>query len=234
MSDFMPFDFIELDRSRDIADQLDRNAIFLCFRIEPGVLQIRERADRGGDRAEMRDGLDDVARPGLALAADHCRALVDTAKRLAEVACAADEGHLELMLLHVELNVGRREDLAFVDVVDAERFQDLRLDEVSDAALRHDRNGHSAHDLDDLLRIAHACDATRGADVRRDALQGHDRHGARIFGDPRLLGGDDIHDHAALEHPREAAFQRPRTGRTVRSGSVLRRGHVYAIVTPCP
>src|SRR5688572_7178137 len=138
------------------------------------------------------------------------------------------------MLLNVELHVRWRQDLALVDVVDAERFQHLGFGEVSDAALCHDRNGHSAHDLDDLLGIAHARDAARGADVRRHAFQGHHGDSAGIFGYPRLLRGDHIHDHAALEHARETAFQRPRTGRTVRSWGVLWRGHVYAIVTPCP
>jgi len=179
-------------------------------------------------------GLDDVSGARLALATDHRRAFVDAAQGLTEVARAANERHLEVVLLDVELLVGRREYLALVDVVDAEGFQDLRLDEVSDATFRHDRNGHGAHDLDDLLGITHARDATRRADVRRDALEGHDRHRARVLRDPRLLCGDHVHDHATLEHAREAAFQRPSTGRTIRSGGVLRRGHMYAIVTPCP
>ena len=36
--------------------------------------------------------------------------------------------------------VGGRQHLALVDVVDLERLQDLRLDEVPDAALGHDRD----------------------------------------------------------------------------------------------
>ena len=113
------------------------------------------------------------------------------------------------MLLNVELLVGRRKNFTLVDVVDTESFKHLSLDKVPDPALRHDRNGHGAHDLDDLLWIAHSRDPTRGADVRRDTLERHHRHGARVLRDPRLLRGDHIHDHAALEHAREAAFERP-------------------------
>ena len=38
------------------------------------------------------------------------------------------------------------------------------------------------------------------------ALQRHDRGGAGGLGDPRLLGGDHVHDHAALEHLGEAGL----------------------------
>jgi hypothetical protein len=38
--------------------------------------------------------------------------------------------------------VGRRQHLGLVDVVDAELLQHLRLDEVADAGLRHDRDRH--------------------------------------------------------------------------------------------
>jgi hypothetical protein len=43
-------------------------------------------------------------------------------------------------------------------------------------------------------------DSALGADVRGDALERHHRAGAGVLGDPRLLGGRDVHDHAALEH----------------------------------
>ena len=60
-------------------------------------------------------------------------------------------------------------------------------------------------DLADLLRIGHARDAAVAPDVRRHALERHDGAGARLLGDPRLLGVDDVHDDAALEHLGEAA-----------------------------
>ena len=50
------------------------------------VVQGLEPADLAGDRAHVAHGLDDVAGAGLALGADHRRALADAAQRLAEVA----------------------------------------------------------------------------------------------------------------------------------------------------
>ena len=50
------------------------------------------------------------------------------------------------------------------------------------------------------------------ADVGRNALERHHRDGAGILGDLRLLGVDDVHDHAALEHLGEAALDAHRAG----------------------
>ncbi|MDQ0575559.1 hypothetical protein QFZ29_001782 [Agromyces albus] len=51
-----------------------------------------------------------------------------------------------------------------------------------------------------------------GADVGGDALEGHHGDGASVFGDARLLGGDDVHDDAALQHLGEAALDTARAG----------------------
>ena len=104
------------------------------------------------------------------------------------------------------LDVGGRQHLRLVDVVDLEGLEDLGLGEVADTALGHHRDRHGLLDLPDLLRVGHARDAALHPDVGGDALQGHDRHGARRLGDPRLLGVDDVHDDAALEHLREPAL----------------------------
>ena len=87
----------------------------------------------------MPNCLDDVARPGLALRSDQSRALAYPPQRLAEVGGAADEGHLECPLVDVVLLVGWREHLALVDVVHAEGLEHLRLGEVTDSGLGHDR-----------------------------------------------------------------------------------------------
>ena len=97
----------------------------------------------------MRHGVDDVAGAGLALRADHRRALRDATQSLAEIGRAADERHLERPLVHVVRDVRGREHLGLVHVVDLERLQDLRLDEVADAALGHHRDRHRLFDLQD-------------------------------------------------------------------------------------
>jgi hypothetical protein len=79
-------------------------------------------------------------------------------------------------------------------------LQDLRLDEVADARLGPDRDGDRVHDAHDHRWVAHARDTAGGADVRGHALERHHGDGTRVLGDLCLLGRDDIHDHAALEH----------------------------------
>jgi hypothetical protein len=48
--------------------------------------------------------------------------------------------------------------------------------------------------------------------MRATPLQRHDSHGARVLGDLRLLDGDDVHDHAALEHLGQAGLDSQRSG----------------------
>ena len=58
----------------------------------------------------------------------------------------------------------------------------------------------------DHQRVAHSRDAAVAADVRRDALERHHGRRARLLGDQRLLGVDDVHDDAALEHLGQAGL----------------------------
>ena len=61
-------------------------------------------------------------------------------------------------------------------------------------------------DVVDEVGVAHAGDAALGADVGGDPLERHHGDGAGVFGDPRLLGGHHVHDHAALQHLGESAL----------------------------
>ena len=100
----------------------------------------------------------------------------------------------------MELFVGGRENLGFVDEVDAHRFENPGFDDVANAGFGHDGDRDGGHDLLDHLRVAHAGDAAVFADVRRDALQRHHRDGSGLLGDHGLLDVDDVHDDAAFEH----------------------------------
>jgi len=150
--------------------------------------------------------LDAVAWPRLSLGPDHGGALGDPAERLTQVAAAADEGHLEAVLVDVVLLVGRRQHLGFVDVVDAERLEDLSLDEVADPGFRHHRDGHCGLDLLDQAGVAHPRDAAVPADVGGHPLERHHRARPGLLGDAGVLGGDDVHDHAALQHLGQAGL----------------------------
>jgi hypothetical protein len=131
------------------------------------------------------------------------------------------ERHREGPLVDVVGVVGRGQHLGLVDVVDAQRLQHLRLDEMTDACLGHDRDRHRADDGVDHVRVAHARHAALGTDVGRHPLERHDGDGAGVLGDLRLLGGDDVHDDAALEHLGHAALD-PRGSD---GGLVLRHVH---------
>ena len=102
--------------------------------------------------------------------------------------------------------VGGREHLGLVDVVDLERLEHPRLHEVPDARLGHHGDRHRLLDARDHLRVGHARHAAVAADVRGHALERHHGGRAGILGDLRLLGGDHVHDHAALEHLGQAAL----------------------------
>jgi hypothetical protein len=83
---------------------------------------------------------------------------------------------------------------------------------VPDPALGHHRDRNGLLDLADLVRVGHARDSALAADVGRDALERHHRDGARVLGDPGLLGIRDVHDHPALQHLGEAALDPHRPG----------------------
>ena len=159
------------------------------------------------DLAHVLDGVDHVAGARFALGADHGRAFGDAPEGLAQVAGAADEGCLEGVLVDVVGLVGGGEDLGLIDEVDAELLQDLGFGEVADAGLGHDGDGYRRDDALDEFGAGHAGHAALGADHGGNALQSHDRDGARLFGDAGLLHVHHVHDDAALEHLRQADLE---------------------------
>src|SRR6266536_73550 len=213
-----------------LGEQVDRRAQLLGLAHQLGVPEAVEAADAVVDRAHVADRLDHVAGARLALGADHGGALRDPAQGLAEVAAAADEGHLELVLVDVVLLVGRGQDLGLVDVVDLQRLQDAGLHEVADPALGHHRDGDRGLDARDQLGVAHAGDAAIAADVGGDPLQGHHRAGAGLLRDPGLLGRDDVHDHAALQHLGQPGLD---LERRFDDAASVGFGHGVGILPPC-
>ena len=187
----------------DILHQLDRNGQLLCGFVKLVLAQVLNAADFRVHRTHMGDGLYNVARARFALGADHACALCNAAERFTEVTCAADERHVELGLVDVIYIVGGGEDFTFVDVVDFNGLKNLRLYEMTDAALRHDRNGNRLLNAANHAGVAHTGNTARRADVRRDALKRHDSARASLLGNLCLLRGGNVHDDAALEHLRQ-------------------------------
>ena len=131
----------------DHADQFVGGLVVLGGGVEFLLAEDGEGAHLAGDLAHVLDGVDDVAGAGFAFGADHGRAFGDAAQSLAQVARAADKGSGEGVLVDVVGLVCGGEDLALVDEVDAQFLKNLRLGEVADAGLGHDRNRHGLNDL---------------------------------------------------------------------------------------
>src|SRR3954451_17187176 len=115
----------ELPVGRDLLDEVGWSLQLLRGDEQLVLAHALELPNLPEDVPELADGFDDVAGSGFALRPHHRGALVDPAERLAEVPAAADERDLERVLVDVVRLVGRGEDLGFVDVVDAERLEDL-------------------------------------------------------------------------------------------------------------
>jgi hypothetical protein len=147
----------------------------------------------------------------LALSANHRGAFSDATSRLSQVPAAAHERNLERVLVDVVLFVGGSQDLRFVDVVDAQRLQDLRFNEMADPALRHDRDGHRRHDRADEVGVGHPRHAAFLANVGGHALEGHHRASSGLLCEAGVLRRDDVHDHATFEHLGKAGLDLERT-----------------------
>src|SRR5262249_54864554 len=138
--------------------------------------------------------------------------------------------NIKRMLIHMVCFIGWREHFALIDVINTERFEDLRLGKMADAALGHYRNRNGFHDLANLFRRCHARNPAFGADLRRNAFERHHRNRAGLLGDLSLARIRHVHDDAAFEHFGEAGLQAKASRRTV----VLRHveylnGYLFAI-----
>ena len=175
------------------------------------------------DLTHVLDGMHHVAGTGFALGADHGRALRNPTQRLAQVPRAAHEWNFESVLVHVMSFVSRSQHFRLIDVVHAQFLKYLGFSKMSDTALRHYGNGNRRHDFANLFGRGHARHTTLSANLRRNALQRHDRNGASFLGNHGLLGIGDVHDHAALEHFRQSSLQAQAVGvPVVMRGGVLR------------
>jgi hypothetical protein len=191
--------------ARDLRDEIERSAEVLRFRHELLRAERRQLSDVRAHGAKVLHGLDDVARPRLSFRSDHRRSFTDAPQSLAEIAAAADEGNVERALVDVELLVGGVRT-SLVDEVDLEGLEDPRFHEMADSALGHHGDVHCAQNGLDHRRVARAGDTALLADLGGNAFERHHRRGTGVLGDRRLLGVDDVHDDAPLEHFGRAYF----------------------------
>ena len=107
-----------------VLDQLKRRLMVLGGREQLVLRHDGELLHLLLDGTHVTHGLDNVARPGFALGANHRRAFANTPQRLTQISRTANEGNfLEGALVDVVRLIGRGEHFALVDVVDTERFE---------------------------------------------------------------------------------------------------------------
>jgi hypothetical protein len=94
--------------------------------------------------------------------------------------------------------VSRRQNLRFINIIDSDSFQDLRLNEMTDAHLRHYRDSDRVHDLQDQFRITHPRYASVSPDISRNPFQRHYCDCASLLSNPGMFGRHDVHDHATF------------------------------------
>ena len=171
------------------------------------VVHARQSANLALHQSHVTHGLNNIARTGLTLGANHRGTFGNTAQGLTQVLGATDKGHVELRLVDMVDVVGGREYLALVDVVNLDGLQDLCLGNVTDAALGHDGDGDSLLNAANHLRVAHTTHTTCSTDVGGDAFEGHDGTGTGSLGNPGLFGSRHVHDNTALQHLSQLAVQ---------------------------
>src|SRR5579875_1147538 len=104
----------------------------------------------------MRHSLNDVPRARLTLCTNHRCAFTNAPQCLSQVLCTANKRHRKLRLVDVELVIRRRQHFTLIDVIDTHSFEDTRLYDVTNTALRHHRNGYSFHNFLNDSWISHA------------------------------------------------------------------------------
>lgn len=97
----------------------------LRLRVSARLKDTSSTANLGIDSAHVLNGLNDITGTGLTLGADHSSTLGDTAKGLAQVAAATDEGDLEGGLGNVVDIVGGGQNFRLIDIVDTNGLEDL-------------------------------------------------------------------------------------------------------------
>merc|ERR1712194_722353 len=121
----------------------------------------------------MADSFYDVSGTSFSFGSEHGGSLRNAAEGFPEVAATAYERYTELSFVDVMCIISHGEYFTFVDVVDFASFQDLGFNEMTNASLRHYRNGDRILDFLDHHGIGHSSDPTVTSDIGRNTFQRH-------------------------------------------------------------
>lgn len=167
---------------------------YLCSHKKFVRIHVTKATNIAVDSASVSYSFNDVACSGLALCSKHRSTFGYATEGFSQISASADKRHFEVVLVNVILLVGHRQDLTFVNIIYLYGFQNLRLNEVTDADLTvksislsglfklamssesdekylcHYGDGDGRSNLVDHGWIAHACDTSVISDVCWNSL----------------------------------------------------------------
>jgi hypothetical protein len=153
------------------------------------------------------NSLYNIASTRFALCPNHGCTFCNSPQSFAQILCTANKRNFECSLVDVVYIISRREDFAFVDVVDFDCLQNLCFCKMADSALCHNRNANSILNALDHLRVAHTGNAASGTNVSRNPFQCHNGTSTSCFCNLCLFWCGNVHDDAALEHLSQFSVQ---------------------------
>ena len=155
----------------------------------------------------MTNSLHNIACSWFTLSTNHGSTLVDTTESLSKITSTTYERHIELALVNMINIIGRRKNLALVNIVNLYSFEYLSLNKMTNTAFCHYRNRYCLLNTFNHLWIAHTRNASCSSNIGRNSLQSHYCTRTSSLSDTSLLWGCYIHYHSALQHLSQVAVQ---------------------------
>mmetsp|Transcript_10566 Transcript_10566/g.18512 ORF Transcript_10566/g.18512 Transcript_10566/m.18512 type:complete len:202 (-) Transcript_10566:44-649(-) len=155
----------------------------------------------------MTNSFNYIACSSFSFSANHGCSFAYSSQGLPKIATTTDKRNLELVFVDVMGFICRSENFAFIDIIDAERFQYLGFNKVTNSCFRHHWNRNSSFDSLNNSRIAHPGNAPMFSNVSWDSLQSHHCNSTSFFSNLCFVGIYYIHNYASFEHLSEPNFQ---------------------------
>src|SRR3954471_5410632 len=118
----------------------------------------------------MADRFYDVTCSRLTFCTKHRRTFSDSAGSFTQVATATHKWHCIVFFIQVELLIGRGQNFALIDIINAHSLKYTSLNNMPNSRLRHYRDGDGFKYLFDYSWVSHSCDAACCSDIRRNTL----------------------------------------------------------------
>src|SRR5690554_4231959 len=101
-------------------------------------------------------GLNYITSTGLTLRSNHRGAFINSAQGFSQISCPTDKWYFKFCFINMIPIVRRCQNLALIDVINPQSFQDLRLNKMAYSGFSHHWNGNGLHNLQNNLWIRHS------------------------------------------------------------------------------